>query len=117
MWIAFTITRSGGPPEDYTQYPSHPAGLVLRPRLNQGGQVVGMLYKTVPKLRDALFLRQAQDKFLALLIAVVLLATACGGSATPASYEASYEPSPEPTVPPFRRNLYPAASSLSERVL
>jgi len=59
-----------------------------------------MLYKIVPRLRDALFLRQAQDKFLALLITAVLLATACGGPATPASYEAGYESSPEPAAPP-----------------
>ena len=34
--------------------------------------MVERLHKTVPKLRDALFLRQAQDKLLALLITVVL---------------------------------------------
>ena len=45
-----------------------------------------MLYKTVPKLRDALIL--------ALLITVVLLATACGGSATPTSLEPGTTPTP-----------------------
>lgn len=57
-----------------------------------------MLHKTVPKLRDALFLRQSQDRFLALLITVVLLATACGASATPASYESSPEPAATPSA-------------------
>jgi len=60
-----------------------------------------VLQKTVPRLYDALSFRQRtsglpQAKLLALLISVMLLATACSSSATP-----SYLPQPEPVVIPL----------------
>jgi signal transduction histidine kinase/ligand-binding sensor domain-containing protein len=59
--------------------------------------MAGMLYKTLPKFRDALIL--------ALLITVVGLAVACGGSATPTS------PEPGTTPTTSHPSLVPETSS------